>query len=985
MPLTARLRTAIALIALVIVIMPAALHATTINYSGNIYSSLSPTQDTVVFTANTTIMQGATITIGAGKVVRIASGATINVQGAIRALGTESDSVYFEPQTTTAWRGLKLDNSSGLMGQDSTLLVYASIRGADRTALTVHSYDLVRVSHCTFYDCENTNTSSALTDFRGGALGAINSSFLIEHTLFEGNKSIQNYIYQGAGTFIRGGAMRINNCRYENNLAKVGGGIYVDNGESLLIENSTFSDNRIQTGSITVNVGGALYSNATRITVRDCSFESSINANYSGAAIYAAGGILTLERDTVSGFLCTNGPGAPLRLSGDSIFITNCVLNDNSTSYANVQSARGGALNVTGNVIRLVNVLACNNRSYHYSGTVMGGAIYAVATEKAEFVNCTVINNHAEDESFSVTSQGGGIFTDSKGSLYNCILWGNSADLGSQVHGTSTPNQYFCVVQGNQQTPHPIFADSASGDFRLTAQSPYIDAGYILAPGIPALDLDGNPRSVHHGVDVGAYEFQGERPEGLMGFFNKDTLLGPGEYEVKSPRLMVLDGKVLRVASGAILRFPSGTSLDVYGSLRTEGSESEPVVLTASQTSWLGINFYSRSRSDLPRADSSIVRGCILEKAAGSAATVNSYTRVLFQNTVLRDMNQTNGIYVAGQGSVVVDSCLFKGLNWVGVTSTSNIYLSNDARLEGRGSVLDSTIGGIQSSGDMHIDGWKIGKGSIFSGAGNLTIRNSILDSAYINASGTRVSIINSIVARVQGTTPAVSSTSGDLFIINSAILNNAYYGVNARVTAADSLFVRNSILWNNYGGDGVPQMQITGSAAPFVSFSCVHNGWSGTENLSVDPQISGDAPGSYQIAFASPCVNAGDTTGILSLLPSKDLLGEHRIRNGRIDIGPWEYQTGAIWDDFPTSIGMKQTGAVAFSRSIKLIPGAQASLYFDGWGKGASFTVADMRGRIVLSGSIVSGSIKARIPAGMYVVSARDGSAKMCKRILMK
>src|SRR5262249_34524201 len=45
-------------------------------------------------------------------------------------------------------------------------------------------------------------------------------------------------------------------------------------------------------------------------------------------------------------------------------------------------------------------------------------------------------------------------------------------------------------------------------DFHLLATSPAIDAGVGIAAGAPSFDLDGNPRPVGAGVDLGAYERQ---------------------------------------------------------------------------------------------------------------------------------------------------------------------------------------------------------------------------------------------------------------------------------------------------------------------------------------------------------------------------------------------------------------------------------------------------------------------------------------------
>jgi PKD repeat protein len=67
----------------------------------------------------------------------------------------------------------------------------------------------------------------------------------------------------------------------------------------------------------------------------------------------------------------------------------------------------------------------------------------------------------------------------------------------------------FSIGLSNLNNVDPLFVDPANGDFHLQATSPCINAGDNSAPGLPATDMDGNPRIANGTVDMGAYEYQG--------------------------------------------------------------------------------------------------------------------------------------------------------------------------------------------------------------------------------------------------------------------------------------------------------------------------------------------------------------------------------------------------------------------------------------------------------------------------------------------
>ena len=122
--------------------------------------------------------------------------------------------------------------------------------------------------------------------------------------------------------------------------------------------------------------------------------------------------------------------------------------------------------------------------------------------------NCTLVANTG------VISGGGAL----GGVLSNCILYGNTCSSGSNYVGATL--QYCCTMPDPGGTGNiaadPQFVDAGVGNCRLRVTSPCIDRGTNTSAATPT-DLDGNTRILDGLVDMGAYEFQ------LMGSGDTDV------------------------------------------------------------------------------------------------------------------------------------------------------------------------------------------------------------------------------------------------------------------------------------------------------------------------------------------------------------------------------------------------------------------------------------------------------------------------------
>jgi hypothetical protein len=183
--------------------------------------------------------------------------------------------------------------------------------------------------------------------------------------------------------------------------------------------------------------------------------------------------------------------------------------------------------------------------------------------------NVTFSGNNGE-------STGGAMYNeDSRPLLTNCILWGNSAPIGAQIHnaGNSPPSVMYSDVEGGYSgegniDADPLFVDpvradqapTLAGGYRLTGSSPAVDVATNDAVTVDT-DLDGNPRIVDGTgdgsavVDMGAYEFQNS--------LSWLTLIKQGEGTVTSTPEGIDCGSVCTAG------FPAGTEVTLTATAET--------------------------------------------------------------------------------------------------------------------------------------------------------------------------------------------------------------------------------------------------------------------------------------------------------------------------------------------------------------------------------------------------------------------------------
>jgi len=310
--------------------------------------------------------------------------------------------------------------------------------------------------------------------YYGGAICADYSAVTIRDCVLTGNTAeLGGAIERPSGDIIR--------CTISNNRADdLGGGLRYCTG---LIRDCIIRNNSARRG-------GGLWSSSGLI--RNCTITGNSADVGGGGIIGASGGIMecTISNNQAGSY----GGG----LWGCSGLISNCLIKSNSAD-------EGAGLFYCSAAISNCAILL--NSATDYGGGLSNchGAI----------TNCTIVSN-------SAGAIGGGFY--SCGTVANCIVYGNFAGEGYDGLYSSGPVAYSCIQDGDLG-PGCINSDPnlAADRYHLLLGSPCISAGNPEFDYSTQTDIDGEPRVMGSGVEMGADEFTAETV--LVGL----EIIGPNE------------------------------------------------------------------------------------------------------------------------------------------------------------------------------------------------------------------------------------------------------------------------------------------------------------------------------------------------------------------------------------------------------------------------------------------------------------------------
>ena len=318
------------------------------------------------------------------------------------------------------------------------------------------------------------------------------------------------------------GASRFEYCRFQYGKATMdddqdGGALRIFGCDNVEISHSTLRSN------FSREHGGALNAEHSTVTMHDCDVSHNLTYTEIDTVYFMYGGglrFINCEVELIDmAFRYNDGRSA----IGGALSIDSCSVIIDRCSFEHNHGVNGGGLYIIrcyDRPCRISNSLFANNDSSHFGGGL------AISDSSPEVSNLTVVGNY----SYGVTCGGIFFYQHSSPVVRNCIIYGNTnyAPLEEPVqmwiwtYDDYVPEFHNCLIQygidnisGNDiiqvyedcidDDPH--FADTVNENYRLSADSPCINAGLTYEEDHDLLDLDKNWRVCNENIDMGAYEY----------------------------------------------------------------------------------------------------------------------------------------------------------------------------------------------------------------------------------------------------------------------------------------------------------------------------------------------------------------------------------------------------------------------------------------------------------------------------------------------
>ncbi len=414
--------------------------------------------------------------------------------------------------------------------------------------------------------------------------------------------------------------------------------------------------------------------------------------------------------------------------------------------------------------------------------------------------------------------------------------------------------------------------------------------------------------------------------------------------------IAVPDAITLTVQAGATIKFAASCKLQVWGRLVSNGSAGSMITYTAmdATTGWNGIKFDNNYQNHEVMADNeaSSFTYSQIEYSKMRGVTIKYFDKVSFDYCRFNNNSILNGDefnYYNGQGAGIGafystlqltnselinnHSTSYGGGFVVGSDRSPDFLISGNTISQnisdGTGGGFAITTNGIFSNNIVSKNQGGAGAGGYIAGGvgvtdirvtnnkfvGNATGNKNKGGALYLDYRCPAIFVDNLIANNFAGSGGAIScfNTSSPLFLNTTIVNNTTSYISTIALDQSSSPIFKNCIFSGNTNGSGKEFFLNTG-CAPTFDHCDVQSGLTSyygggiptfTSCIVANPLFISPSSGvgsaydglnaNWQLQSSSLCINAGEVTGIQTLLPTFDLGGNTRL-NGSIDIGAYEY-----------------------------------------------------------------------------------------------
>ena len=267
----------------------------------------------------------------------------------------------------------------------------------------------------------------------------------------------------------------------------------------------------------------------------------------------------------------------------------------------------------------------------------------------------------------------------------------------------------------------------------------------------------------------------------------------------------------------------------------------------------------------------------------------------------------SNTNYGINGSNLDINNCLVDSNSSYGIYLSANSTLTNSI-------IRDNNSYGIYIYGACKINECSVIRNRTY-GIYNYNNNAQVFNTSIINNNGTGLYAYGGLYVNVNVANNAgigVNASNGAQFT-NCHIVRN-YYNSTSTTTGAGvsngsaANQFTNCVIWGNMAK--TRHQNISGTSATYA-YCAIEGGAEGTANITLDTLNSGDEPGifypnfvnpsdtagmvngtdyNYNLAAGSACINQGIASTTSLNLPMYDLAGSLRIKQGRIDIGAYEY-----------------------------------------------------------------------------------------------